>query len=395
MVCRSQPGLVREYDLRMIHRDISARNGSFPIQDLKTMGYHDRARCVRADTVDYFSGATLVIPDSPREPIRIAFLLIPQFSMMSFSAAIEPLRSANRMSERDIFDWQLISVDGTEVVASNEIAIPVRQSLEQLHKVDMLVVCAGLDPLQCEANHLLHQHLRRLALQGTNVGAISAGSFILADAGLLAGRRCTVHWEYADLFLSRYPTLALSRDLYVVDREVFTCSGGTAALDMMLHFVSAASMPEIAVAVAEQFIHPQIRNQADHQRIELHAHHGIDCPKLIEIIKIMEGAIAHPLDTRQIALRVGVSSRQVERLFRDQIGTTPKAFYLELRLARARALLRQTISPILGVARECGFQSTSHFCHAYKRVFGIAPTHERHDIARRRRLRSSSAAARS
>jgi AraC family transcriptional regulator, glycine betaine-responsive activator len=335
-----------------------------------------------------------VIPNGSSEPIRIAFLLIPHFSMMAFSAAIEPLRSANRMSERDLFDWQLISVDGLEVVASNGISIAVRQSLDQLHKVDMVVVCAGLDPLQFEANHLLHQHLRRLSHRGAKIGAISAGSFILADAGLLAGRRCTVHWEYAELFLSRYPTLAFSRDLFVVDRDVFTCSGGTAALDMMLRFVSEASTPEIAVAVAEQFIHPQIRNQEDHQRPELHAHYGIECPKLIEIIKLMEGAITNPLDTRQIAGRVGISSRQVERLFRDQIGTTPKAFYLELRLARARTLLRQTISPILGVALECGFLSTSHFCHAYKRVFGVAPTHERHGISRRGRLRSVSAAAR-
>lgn len=340
-------------------------------------------------------GAKVVIANSSREPIRIAFLLIPHFSMMSFSAAIEPLRSANRMSERELFDWQLISVDGMEVMASNGIAIAVSQSLEQLHKVDMLVVCSGLDPLQCAANHRLHQQLRRLTHDGAKVGAISAGSFILADAGLLAGRRCTVHWEYADLFSSQYPKLALSRDLYVVDRDVFTCSGGTAALDMMLHFISEASTPEIAVAVAEQFIHPQIRNQEDRQRLELHAHYGIECPKLIEIVKLMEGAIDKPLDTKQIASRVGISSRQIERLFRDQIGTTPKAFYLELRLARARTLLRQTISPIMGVALECGFQSTSHFCHAYKRVFGVTPTHERHGIARRRRLRVGGGAAHS
>jgi transcriptional regulator GlxA family with amidase domain len=350
---------------------------------------------LRDETHDSSSGAAFVMPKSSREPVRIAFLLVPHFSMMSFSAAIEPLRSANRMSERDLFDWHLISVDGREVVASNGISIAVRQSLEKLREVDMLVVCAGLDPLQFEANHRLRLHLRRLSRQGARIGAISAGSFILAAAGLLERRRCTVHWEYADLFRSRYPSLSLSRDLYVVDRNVFTCSGGTAALDMMLRFVSEASTAEIAVAVAEQFIHPQIRDQEDRQRPELHAHYGIESPKLIEIIKLMEGAIADPLDTRQIAGRVGISSRQIERLFRDQIGTTPKAFYLELRLARARTLLRQTISPILGVALECGFQSTSHFCHAYKRVFGVAPTHERHGIARRRRLRLGGTAVRS
>jgi transcriptional regulator GlxA family with amidase domain len=216
------------------------------------------------------------------------------------------------------------------------------------------------------------------------VGAISTGSFILADAGLLAGRRCTVHWEYADLFRSRYPALKVSRDLYVVDRDVFTCSGGTAALDMMLHFVTEASAPGVAVAVAEQFIHPKIRKQEDHQRLEMHTRYGINSPKLVEIIRLMEAAVENPLDIRQISERVGISARQVERLFREQVATSPKVFYLKLRLARARMLLRQTINPILAVAVECGFGSTSHFCHAYKRVYGIAPTDERQARTRRR-----------
>ena len=307
----------------------------------------------------------------------IAFLLVPQFSMMAFSAAIEPLRSANRVSERKLFEWKLVSVDGKDVGASNGIGIAVHHSLYQLKRTDMLVVCAGLEPLQFASSRGVHHHLRRLARHGATVGAISSGSFMLADAGLLSGRRCTVHWEYEELFRSRYPALKVSRDLYVVDRDVFTCSGGTAALDMMLHFVSEASTPDIALAVAEQFIHPRIRREEDHQRLQMHARYGIDSPKLVEIIRVMEGAVENPLDIKQISDRVGISARQVERLFREQVGTSPKAFYLKLRLARARTLLRQTIDPILAVAVECGFGSTSHFCHAYKRVFGLAPTDER------------------
>jgi len=313
----------------------------------------------------------------------IAYLLVPQFSMMAFSAAIEPLRSANRMGERQLFEWVLVSADGKPVTASNGIAIAAQKPLDQLHDVDMLVVCAGLEPTPFAPGHRIHHHLRRLARHGSMIGAISTGSFILADAGLLAGRRCTVHWEYADLFRSRYPALEVSRDLYVVDRDVFTCSGGTAALDMMLHFVSQASTPDIAVAVAEQFIHPQIRRQEDHQRLEVHGPSGTDSPTLVKIIALMEVALENPLDVRQIAARVGISARQVERLFREQIGTSPKGFYLSLRLARARTLLRQTIDPILSVAVECGFGSTSHFSHAYKRAFGIAPSDERKESVRK------------
>jgi len=315
------------------------------------------------------------------EPIRMAFLLVPQFSMMSFSAAIEPLRSANRMSESQLFEWQLVSVEGKAVMASNGIPIAVHESLAQLSKVDMLVVCVGLEPVQFGRSEKIHHHLRRLARHGTMVGAISSGSFVLADAGLLSNRRCTVHWEYTDLFRSRYPTLEVTQELYVVDRDVFTCSGGTAALDMMLHFISEARGPRLALAVAEQFIHPRIRKQEDHQRLETHTRYGIESPKLAEIIGLMERTIEDPLDVAELAARVGISARQVERLFGEQVGTSPKAFYLQLRLAKARTLLRQTLNSIRTVALECGFVSTSHFCHAYKRVFGVAPSEERHRAA--------------
>jgi transcriptional regulator GlxA family with amidase domain len=280
-------------------------------------------------------------------------------------------------------------------MASNGIGVAVHRPLAELRKIDMLVVCAGLEPVQFGRKHGIHHHLRRLARHGCMVGAISTGAFILADAGLLAGRRCTLHWEYADLFRSRYPALDVSSDIYVVDRGVFTCSGGTAALDLMLHFIAEASAPGIALAVAEQFIHPQIRKQDDHQRFETHARYGIDSPKLAEAIRLMEAAVENPLDMRQISTRVGLSPRQVERLFREQIGMPPKAFYLKLRLARARTLLRQTVDPILGIALECGFGSTSHLYHAYKRVFGMAPTEERRRAVPPRESRSAGAYARS
>ena len=320
--------------------------------------------------------STIAQAGSPK-PIRVAYLLVPQFPLMSFAAAIEPMRSANRMSERHLFEWTLVSVEGTEVAASNGIRISTDCRLDELKATDLLVVCAGLEPAQFGPGHGVHHQLRRLSRHGAMIGGISTGAFVLADAGLLADRRCTVHWEYADWFQSRYPSIALSRDLYVVDGNVFTCSGGTAALDMMLHFVGVAGGPGIATAVAEQFIHPQIRSQHDHQRLAMHARYRVGSPKLAEVIKLMENAVENPLDIRELAELVGLSARQVERLFREQLGMSPKVFYLKLRLARARTLLRQTVDPIVAVAVECGFASTSHFSHAYKRVFGIPPTHER------------------
>ncbi|HTV53221.1 MAG TPA: GlxA family transcriptional regulator, partial [Steroidobacteraceae bacterium] len=280
------------------------------------------------------------------EPRRLAFLLVPQFSMMAFSSALEPLRAANRIAEQRLFEWQLTSIDGAPVLASNGIPVAVHAPLDQLGKLDMIVVCVGLEPLQFARGHRVHHLLRRLACHGCRVGGISTGTFVLADAGLLTERRCTVHWEYADLFRSRHPRVQLTEELYVVDDDVFTCSGGTAALDMMLHFVSEQSGIELALAVAEQFIHPHIRKQEDRQRMDRHARYGIGSPKLVEIIRLMEGAVDEPIDVADIARRVAISTRQVERLFKHHLDISPKLFYLRLRVSRAQMLLRQTLNPI-------------------------------------------------
>ena len=245
----------------------------------------------------------------------------------------------------------------------------------------MIIVCAGLEAPEVERSTRLHHQLRRLARHGTVAGAISSGSFLLAEAGLLAGRRCTVHWEYLEAFRTRYPQLEVTEDLYVIDRNVFTCSGGTAALDMMVHFISQAGGSQLALAVAEQFIHPQVRTQEEQQRLDLHARYRIENPKLIQVIALMEGALDEPMELRQMAQRANISVRQVERLFRDHIGSSPKAFYLDLRLAKARTLLRRTLGSLRTIALECGFGSPSHFCHAYKRRYGIPPTHERRSFA--------------
>ncbi len=314
---------------------------------------------------------------SSGQPVRIAFLLVPRFSMMAFAAGVEPLRAANRLSGRRLFEWQLVSADGKPVEASNGIAVATQGSLAELGKVDMVIACAGLEAPEVERSIKLHHQLRRLARHGTIVGAISSGSFLLAEAGLLAGRRCTVHWEYLDAFRARYPQLEVTEDLYVIDRNVFTCSGGTAALDMMVHFVSEVAGTQLALGVAEQFIHPQVRTQEEQQRLDLHARYRIENPKLIQVISLMEGTLDEPMELREMAHRASISVRQVERLFREHLGCSPKTFYLDLRLAKARTLLRRTLGSLRTIALECGFGSPSHFCHAYKRRYGIPPTHER------------------
>lgn len=313
----------------------------------------------------------------PDRPVRLAFLLLPQFSMMAFSAALEPLRAANRLAATQLYDWRLVSNDGQPVMASNGIAITVNDSRETLVQPDLLVACVGLEPLDAATNPQLRGWLRRLSGHGCQVGGISGGAFLLAEAGLLDGRRCTVHWEFAEQFAARYPRTRLVPDLFVADEGAFTCSGGTAALDLMLHFIREHHGAEMAVAVAEQFIHPRIRDHGDRQRMTPDQRYGLLPSKLATIVEHMEANLAEPLELTVLAANAELSTRQVERLFRKHLGSAPAVFYMELRLQQARHLLRETARPVRTIALDCGFGSSSHFCHAYRRHHGHSPMRER------------------
>lgn len=315
--------------------------------------------------------------DDPNDvPTRIGFLLVRNFSMMAFTSAVEPLRSANRMSGRTLYEWRIISADGEPVSASNGIQVVPDLSISEVDRERTLIVAAGIDVQHYEDDRVLG-FLRRISRQGAALGALCTGSHFLARAGLLEGRRCTIHWENLGGFTEEFPEIEVSSDLYEIDRDRFTCSGGTAALDMMLHLIGRQHGSALAHDVSEQFIHDRIREPHDHQRMELRARLGVTHPKLIAVISEMEGNLEEPLSQTDLADRAGLSTRQLERLFRKYLGSTPTRYYLTLRLQRARQLLVQTSMSILSVALACGFVSASHFSKCYRECFGRTPRAER------------------
>ncbi len=309
-------------------------------------------------------------------PRTFGFLLVPLFPMMGFAAATEPLRAANRLSGRQLYAWRVVSADGRPVPASSGIDIVADLSLEAVERLDTLFVVAGLEAHKYQDRQVF-AGLRRLSRRGCRIGAISAGSYLLARAGLLAGYRSTIHWENAAAFREAFPDIDVREELFEIDRDRLTCSGGTAALDLMLCLIDLEHGRELATKVAEQFIHERIRGTHDHQRMALRNRLGISHPKMLAVIADMEQHLEHPLPRSALAERAQLSTRQLERLFRQYLDRTPTRYYLELRLFRARHLLTESTLSILDVALACGFVSASHFSKCYRECFGKTPREER------------------
>ena len=324
--------------------------------------------------------STLQPFDVPESPEPIGFLLVPNFSMMAFAAAIEPLRMANRMSGLALYSWHLITSNGAPVSASNGIVVTPESGISGARQLTTIIVCAGLD-VHLYRNKEVFSWLRRLARGGAHIGALSSATHILARAGLLQGYRCTIHWENLLGFAEEFPDIDVSADLFEIDRNRFTCSGGTAALDMMLHRIAPRYGKELVTAVSDQLIHDRIRGPHDQQRLTLQSRLGIRDAKLLSVVAQMEANIEEPLSRDDLAGSVDLSTRQLERLFRDKLGSTPRRYYLGLRLRHARQLLLQTDISVLGVALDCGFVSASHFSKCYREYFDKTPRDERQEAA--------------
>ena len=313
----------------------------------------------------------------------VVFFLLPDFSMIAFTSAIEPLRLANRMLGHDYYSWRLASVDGQPVTASNGVSVTVNTSLDQERhdlagskRPSMMFMCSGVNVERYE-NKSLFAYLRETRNAGVIVGGLCTAAHLLAAAGLLNGKRCAIHWENLPGFSEKFPTADVYADLYEKDGNIWTCAGGTAALDMMLSLVGEDHDEELVNRVCEQALTDRVRSPHDRQRLPLRARLGVQNAKVLSIIEFMEANIAEPLPLVDIARYVGLSRRQIERLFQQHMGRSPARYYLEVRLDRARHLLMQSTIPVVDVAIACGFVSASHFSKCYREMYGKSPLQER------------------
>jgi len=311
---------------------------------------------------------------------RIGFYLVPNFSMLAFSSALEALRMANQLSGSTLYRWVLCSSDGQSVSSSNGIPFAVEHSAQTRERYDAVFICSGLN-VHLVQDDIGMQWFRQLDKQGAVLGAICTGTYLLARADLLNDHRCTIHWENLAAAREEFPQLVISPELFEIDRKRYTCAGGTAPLDMMLSEIRARHGTTLATRISEQFMCERIRDQNDRQRVPLTQRIGASQPKLAEAVSLMEANIEEPMTLDELSHHVGLSRRQLERLFQRYLHCVPTRYYLELRLERARQLLLQSSMPIVDIALACGFISAPHFSKCYRDTFSLPPRDERRRAA--------------
>ena len=317
---------------------------------------------------------------NPTHRIRtVGFVLTDEFSLIAFTSALEPLRMANRLSDNALYEWRTLSVTGEAVQASSGMAIPVDLSITHAGSMDLLLVCGG-EHIERHVDRALVTAISRCAQSGKGIGGLCTGSYTLARAGMLDGHRATIHWENLASFREAFPSVIASQELFEIDRNRYTCSGGIAPLDLMLNIIWRDHGVELASAISEEFLCERIRGRHDRQRIPLALTLGTSQPKLMETVALMEANLEEPMSLDELSHAVALSRRQLERLFQKYLHCAPTRYYLELRLKKARQLLLQTAMSVVDVALACGFVSAPHFSKCYRDFFHKPPRDERRRI---------------
>ncbi len=318
----------------------------------------------------------VTVEGAEANPRHFVFVLLDKFSLLSFASALDSLRIANRMADKELYTWTLAGEGGDTVSCSAGTTFNVETDLVELQRDDVILICGGVD-VQLATTKKVLNWVRREARRGLRIGGLCTAAYTLAKAGLLDGKRATIHWENSDSFIEEFDEVELTKSVFQIDGNRMTTAGGTSSIDLMLKIIADDYGEDLANAVADQMIYSSIRTDQDTQRLSTPTRIGVRHPKLSQVILMMEKNIEEPISPSILAKDVGMSTRQLERLFRRYLSRSPKRYYMELRLHKARNLLMQTDMSVINVALACGFASPSHFSKCYRAHYNTTPYRER------------------
>ncbi|WP_208988380.1 GlxA family transcriptional regulator [Labrenzia sp. VG12] len=316
------------------------------------------------------------------DTVEICFLLLDNFSLLSFASAIEPLRIANKVLKRQAFIYSCRTLDGSDALASNGGKVRTDGAFDDVGRPDLLAVCSSDDVEQVQLTGAQKALIRQVANQSGNVAGICTGAYVLAGLGMLDNRNCTIHWEYADLFREIYPAANLVDSLIQSDGKLMTCAGGTAALDLMIGFIAQVHGGAVACDVAEIALHHDRRTGSERQHMLQRDDLGMVPERMRRAIDLMTDNVSEPLSLQQIADRVGVSPRQLQRDFQKNLNCSPQEYYNKIRIDIARQLVCRTSMRMIDIAVACGFASASHFSNRYRAAHGNSPAWDRQQSGR-------------
>lgn len=337
-----------------------------PIQSKPDANDEDLSRFVS-------KGSAYFALESPAPQRDFHFLMLPKMTMLAFSAAVEPLRIANQLTGLCLYRWFLLTEDGNPVRCSNGISIVPDQAVGPIGRNDTVFICSGVDGYLAASEKTV-SWLRSQALHGRTVGGVCTGAFTLARAGLLSGRRFTLHWENQSAFEECFPDLPVSNQIYCRDGPIITCGGGAACVDMMVSLIKDHHGDGLATRVLEMCLNSGYRVGSKNQRMSIAAEIGVRHPKLVDILTDMKSRFAEDLNLEDLASQHGMSRRGIERLFKSRLGVSPGEKLREMRLEHANSLLAETDMSIIDVALASGFPSADALRLAYRNAFGVAPS---------------------
>lgn len=330
----------------------------------------------KKDNADLFTPPMSTFSQSTGSPFRVGLLLIDGFSLLTYSSAVEPLRAANQISGESLYEIWNIPAQGARARASCGALVPANAHVGERLGFDLVLVVASSDSLDAKQPRLL-DWLRQLSRRKIILGGLAAGPLMLARAGLLRNRTMTLHWSFRDALIESQPELSVVRNLFVIDRDRVTCSGGTAPVDLMHAMIASQHGIDFAHTVSDWFSHAEVRSEKSPQRAGKASRYRTKNADVLAVIELMECHLSDTLDLSQLSLMVGVSQRHLNRLFKQQLSLGTMEFYRHLRLQRSHQLLTQSSLSITHIGAATGFTNSAHFSRSYKKQFNQTPSEAR------------------